>query len=85
MSRICELCGKKPMSGNAVSHSKRHTKRLFSPNLVFKRFGSQRKRICTACLRTLKKPERMKAAEAKAAEATVAVEPKVETTKVAKK
>lgn len=38
MSRICELSGKKVMSGNNVSHSKRRTKRKFYPNLVTKKF-----------------------------------------------
>lgn len=33
MSRVCELTGKRPMSGCNVSHSNRHTKRRFLPNL----------------------------------------------------
>jgi len=38
MSRICEISGKKVMSGNNVSHSLRRTKRKFYPNLITKRF-----------------------------------------------
>ena len=38
MSRVCELTGKRPMSGNNVSHSNRKTKRRFLPNLHKKRF-----------------------------------------------
>lgn len=38
MSRICQLTGKKVISGNNVSHSKRRTKRKFYPNLFTKRF-----------------------------------------------
>lgn len=38
MSRICQITGKKLMSGNNVSHSKRRTKRKFYPNLFKKRF-----------------------------------------------
>ena len=38
MSRICELTGKKMMTGNNVSHSKRRTKRQFQPNIIVKRF-----------------------------------------------
>jgi large subunit ribosomal protein L28 len=38
MSRICQVTGKKVMSGNNVSHSKRRTKRKFYPNLFVKRF-----------------------------------------------
>lgn len=38
MSRICDLTGKKPVSGNYVSHSNRKTKRRFYPNLHTKKF-----------------------------------------------
>lgn len=34
--RICELSGKSTMKGNNVSHSNRHTKRIFKPNLQTK-------------------------------------------------
>ena len=34
MSRVCELTGTRPITGNNVSHSKVHTKRRFLPNLV---------------------------------------------------
>ena len=33
MSKICEISGKKPMTGNNVSHSNNRTKRRFIPNL----------------------------------------------------
>jgi len=33
MSRVCQVTGKRPMSGNNVSHSNRRTKRRFLPNL----------------------------------------------------
>ena len=33
MSKICLVTGKKPMSGNNVSHAKNRTKRTFQPNL----------------------------------------------------
>ena len=38
MSRICEVTGKKPMSGNNVSHAKNRTRRRFLPNLQMHRF-----------------------------------------------
>jgi len=38
MSRVCELTGKKAMTGNNVSHSMNKTKRKFDANLVKKRF-----------------------------------------------
>ena len=33
MSKICEISGKKPMTGNKVSHANNRTKRRFIPNL----------------------------------------------------
>ena len=33
MSKQCEFCGKKPQTGNYVSHSNIKTKRVFNPNL----------------------------------------------------
>lgn len=38
MSRVCQVTGKKPMSGNNVSHANNRTKRRFLPNLQSKRF-----------------------------------------------
>ena len=38
MSRVCELTGKRAMSGNNVSHAMNRTKRKFHVNLVKKRF-----------------------------------------------
>ncbi len=38
MSRICQVTGKKALSGNKVSHSKRRTKRKFYPNLFEKKY-----------------------------------------------
>lgn len=38
MSRVCDLTGKRPVSGHYVSHSNRKTKRKFYPNLQKKRY-----------------------------------------------
>ena len=38
MSRICQITGKKVISGNNVSHSNIKTRRKFHPNLQTKRF-----------------------------------------------
>jgi large subunit ribosomal protein L28 len=38
MSRVCMVTGKKPVSGNNVSHAKNRTKRRFTPNLHSHRF-----------------------------------------------
>ena len=34
MSRVCQVTGKRPMTGNNVSHAKNKTKRRFLPNNV---------------------------------------------------
>lgn len=33
MSRVCQITGKRPTSGNNVSHAKNRTRRRFLPNL----------------------------------------------------
>lgn len=38
MSKVCQLSGKRPITGNNVSHSNRKTKRRFEPNLHSKRY-----------------------------------------------
>lgn len=38
MSRVCQVTGKGPVTGNNVSHAKNHTKRRFLPNLHTHRF-----------------------------------------------
>ncbi len=38
MSRICEITGKKVITGNNVSHSHIKTRRKFYPNLQTKKF-----------------------------------------------
>ena len=62
MSQRCDVCGKGPMSGNNVSHSKRHTRRRFMPNLQsvhISRAGRLVKaKVCTRCVRTQAKAAR---------------------------
>ncbi len=38
MSRVCQVTGKGPMSGNNVSHAKNRRRRRFLPNLHSHRF-----------------------------------------------
>jgi large subunit ribosomal protein L28 len=38
MSRVCQVTGKRPLSGHSVSHSNVRTKRRFLPNLHSHRF-----------------------------------------------
>lgn len=56
MPRICELCGKKPLLGNHVSHAHNLTKRRFKPNLqrvrTFHKGRTKRMLVCTSCIRS---------------------------------
>ena len=38
MARVCQLTGKRPITGNKVSHSNIKTRRRFLPNLQTKKF-----------------------------------------------
>lgn len=76
MSRVCQLSGKRPASGNSVSYSRRHTKRRFVPNLVVKRINGVKLRIAASTLRTLKKWAREDAAAAAAKQAAAVTEAK---------
>jgi len=61
MSKVCELTGKRPITGNNVSHSNRKTKRRFLPNLQKKRFYVPEVeqwitlKVCTKAMRTIDK------------------------------
>ena len=47
MARVCQVTGKKPMSGNNVSHANNKTKRRFLPNLQNRRiFVESETRTC---------------------------------------
>lgn len=55
---VCEVCGKRPMIGNNVSHAHNKTKRRFLPNLQKIRVqtdkGVKRMRVCTSCIQANK-------------------------------
>lgn len=38
MSRVCQVTGKRPLSGNNVSHAHNKTRRRFLPNLHSRKF-----------------------------------------------
>jgi large subunit ribosomal protein L28 len=38
MARVCQVTGKRPVTGNNVSHAKNRTRRRFLPNLHHHRF-----------------------------------------------
>lgn len=56
---VCDICNKGILRGNAVSHAKNRTKRIFLPNLhkVKVLINGQPKivRVCTKCLRKVTK------------------------------
>jgi len=41
MAKVCQVTGKRPMSGNNVSHANNKTRRRFLPNLHMHRFWVQ--------------------------------------------
>lgn len=61
MSRVCQVTGKRPMTGNNVSHAKNRTRRRFEPNLHTHRFWLETEkrfvklRVSTKGLRTIDK------------------------------
>ncbi|MDA0705752.1 MAG: 50S ribosomal protein L28 [Proteobacteria bacterium] len=61
MSRVCQVTGRRPQSGNNVSHAHNKTRRRFLPNLQSKRFWLAeenrwvRLRVCHKAMRTIDK------------------------------
>ena len=61
MSRVCHVSGKRPQSGNNVSHAKNRTRRRFLPNLQSKRFWLESEgryvklRVCASSIRDIDK------------------------------
>jgi large subunit ribosomal protein L28 len=61
MARVCIVTGKRPMTGNNVSHANNRTKRRFLPNLQYRRFWVEsenrwvRLRVSCSALRTIDK------------------------------
>ncbi|MCF8260697.1 MAG: 50S ribosomal protein L28 [Melioribacteraceae bacterium] len=61
MSRVCQLSGKRPISGSNISHAHNKTKRRFLPNLHKKRIWVQELnkyvtvKISARALRTISK------------------------------
>ncbi|MCL4781684.1 MAG: 50S ribosomal protein L28 [Bryobacterales bacterium] len=61
MAKVCAITGRKPMSGNNVSHANNKTKRKWNPNLHWKRFWVPsenrfvRLRVSAAAMRNIDK------------------------------
>jgi large subunit ribosomal protein L28 len=56
MARVCEICGKGPITGHTVSHANNRTRRRWYPNLQRVRAvvngTTRRLRVCTQCLKS---------------------------------
>ena len=56
MSKVCEICGKRPQTGYNVSHAHNKTKTRWVPNLQKVRANvngtTKRIKACTRCIRT---------------------------------
>lgn len=61
MAKVCSVTGKRPMSGNNVSHANNKTRRRFEPNLQKRRIWLDSEgrfitmRISTKAMRTIDK------------------------------
>jgi large subunit ribosomal protein L28 len=55
MSKVCAICGKKPVFGHRISHAHNVTRRRFFPNLQRIRVNvngvNRRMVVCTRCIR----------------------------------
>ena len=55
MAQRCDICGKKPLTGNRISHAHNVTGRRWNLNLrkvhVKVKGVQKRLRVCTACIR----------------------------------
>lgn len=56
MAKECHVCHKKVITGNRVSHSNKHNKRTWKPNLqrvkILENGTVKRVDVCTKCLRS---------------------------------
>lgn len=61
MSRVCQVTGKRPITGNNVSHANNKTRRRFLPNIQQKRFWVEEEnrfvslKVSTRGIRTIDK------------------------------
>ncbi len=55
MSKVCDTCGKSPVSGNSISHAHNVNLRKFKPNLRTIKDNGVTKTICMKCLKTASK------------------------------
>jgi large subunit ribosomal protein L28 len=58
MAKVCDICGKRPVSGNNISHAHNRTRRRWLPNLQQVRAKvngrTTRLNVCTSCIKSNK-------------------------------
>ena len=57
MAQVCDICGKKPMFGNNVSHANNKTRRRWNINLRSVKAAldsgvTKKMKVCTRCIRS---------------------------------
>ena len=56
MSKVCDICGKRPLKANKVSFSNKHHRHRQSPNLqsvkTMVNGSPKRLKVCTSCLKS---------------------------------
>ena len=75
MSKVCEICGKKPSFGHNVSHAHNITNRRWNPNLQTVRAVvkgvAKRIKVCTSCLKAGKVTKRVKSSPVSAKQSSL--------------
>ncbi|MFP4522713.1 MAG: 50S ribosomal protein L28 [Fibrobacterota bacterium] len=55
MSKVCDICGKRPVVGNTISHAHNVSKRRFLPNIqnvnAVVDGKKQKIKVCTKCIK----------------------------------
>jgi large subunit ribosomal protein L28 len=56
MAKVCDICGKGPVSGNNISHAHNRTRRRWLPNLQQVRAKvdgrTRRLTVCASCIKS---------------------------------
>jgi len=56
MSKVCDICGKRPQVGYSVSHAHNKSKKRWYPNLQkvksVQNGQTKRIRVCTSCIKS---------------------------------
>jgi len=56
MSKVCEICGKRPQIGYNISHAHNKSKKRWYPNLqkvrILQNGQTKRMKVCTGCIKS---------------------------------